>query len=33
MARIDDIGYDARGWPTNLDETQDVITNYTELIK
>ncbi len=30
MARIDKIGYDARGWPTDGDEISDVIADFSE---
>jgi len=33
MARIDDIGYDARGLATNVDETEDIVTNFTKLVR
>ncbi len=30
MARIDDVGYDARGWPTTKDETGDVVNDFCQ---
>jgi len=30
MARMDSIGYDARGWPTGKDEAEDVISSYSQ---
>jgi type I restriction enzyme M protein len=33
MARLDNIGYDERGWLTNLDETPDTIISFTQAMK
>ncbi|MEZ4870131.1 MAG: N-6 DNA methylase [Caldilineaceae bacterium] len=31
MARIDSIGYDARGWLTNIDESPEIIEDFAKL--
>jgi type I restriction enzyme M protein len=33
MARLDNIGYDERGWLTNLDETPDVVNSFTQAMR
>jgi type I restriction enzyme M protein len=33
MARLDNIGYDERGWPTDLDETPEVVESFTQAMR